>query len=421
MKYLYGLCILIAGCKTASPVKTLTSGKMNVLENLLTTDTVLQRFTSQKDSLRLQVIYTRIDRDKNNQPHFTDYLYNVSDKYFYPASTVKMPASFLALEKLNNLKVPALDKSAIMITDSSFSKHEVIYNNYMAHNGVPSVAEYIKEIFLVSDNDAFNRLYEFLGQQYFNEQLHQKGFSSAEIVHRLNIILSEEENRVTNPVSFYDSSCKLLLQQPALRSGFAYSNKNVKIGSGYYSRGSVLRSPFDFSKKNRLSLTDLHQMLRVVIFPGSASEKQRFNLTDADYKFLYRYMSSYPSEVKSPAYNPTDHPDGNCKYLLFGGDASSIKPGVRIFNKIGQAYGFLTDVAYIVDVENNVEFMLSATLLCNTDGIFNDDKYDYSTIGFPFMKRLGETIYEHEKARVKKHQPGLSDFVIDYSSADEGQ
>ncbi len=88
---------------------------------------------------------------------------------------------------------------------------------------------------------------------------------------------------------------------------------------------------------------------------------------------------------------------------------------IRIFNKEGDAYGFLNDIAYVADFENKIEFMLSCTILCNTDGIFNDDKYDYETIGFPFMKKLGQLIYNYEKQRPRKHLPDLSRFVIDYS------
>jgi hypothetical protein len=100
---------------------------------------------------------------------------------------------------------------------------------------------------------------------------------------------------------------------------------------------------------------------------------------------------------------------------LFGSQKGTLNGKVRIFNKIGDAYGFLNDVAYVADFENKVEFMLSCTILCNTDGIFNDDKYEYETIGQPFMKRLGEVIYEHEKQRSKKYLPDLSRFVIDYT------
>ena len=63
---------------------------------------------------------------------------------------------------------------------------------------------------------------------------------------------------------------------------------------------------------------------------------------------------------------------------------------IRIFNKLGDAYGQMIDVAYVVDFEKRIEFFLSAIIYCNSDGILNDDKYDYKTIGFPFMKNLGK-------------------------------
>jgi hypothetical protein len=82
---------------------------------------------------------------------------------------------------------------------------------------------------------------------------------------------------------------------------------------------------------------------------------------------------------------------------------------------VGDAYGFLTDAAYVVDFKNNIEFMLSATILCNSDGIYNDDQYEYETVGFPFMKNLGKVIYDYELHRPRKNAPDLSLFKIDYS------
>ncbi len=58
-----------------------------------------------------------------------------------------------------------------------------------------------------------------------------------------------------------------------------------------------------------------------------------------------------------------------------------------VFNKPGWTYGFLIDAAYIADFKNNIEFMISACIYTNSDGILNDDKYDYDTIGYPFLKR----------------------------------
>ena len=58
--------------------------------------------------------------------------------------------------------------------------------------------------------------------------------------------------------------------------------------------------------------------------------------------------------------------------------------------------------------------MLSAVINTNTDAIYNDGKYEYKTIGYPFMKELGQMIYKHELKRNRKFRPDLSDYVMVY-------
>jgi len=76
----------------------------------------------------------------------------------------------------------------------------------------------------------------------------------------------------------------------------------------------------------------------------------------------------------------------------------------------------LIDAAYLVDFEKNIEFMLSAVIYCNSDGVLNDDKYDYDSVGLPFMKNLGRLIYDHELKRPRTRQPDLSTFRLDYKN-----
>jgi hypothetical protein len=68
----------------------------------------------------------------------------------------------------------------------------------------------------------------------------------------------------------------------------------------------------------------------------------------------------------------------------------------------------------VVDFENNIEFMLSATIHCNSDCIYNDDHCDYETIGFPFLKHLGHVVYDYELKRERKHKMGLSSLKFNY-------
>lgn len=373
-------------------------------------DTLLKH----NDKWHIQIIYTQINRTATNKPVFTNYYFGVdSAQYYYPASTVKMPVAFLALQKLNELNIAGLNRNTTLITEAAYSGQEAVYNDPSSADGRPTIAQYIKKIFLVSNNDAFNRLYEFLGQEYINNTLHQMGYDSAQIVHRLNISRTEDENRHTNPAKFYDSEAKLIYSVPMQNSKLPYQARKTFLGKGYYNDNQLVKQPFDFSKKNRLTLQDVHSILSSIIFPDAVSPSQRFKLTPDDYHFLYQYMSMKPQESAFPQYD-TSYPDAYSKLLLYGG-RGEMDADVRIFNKEGDAYGFLTDAAYIVDFKNNIEFLLSATIYCNSDGIFNDDKYDYDTVGYPFLKNLGKVIYDYELQRKRKNTPDLSSFKMTYS------
>jgi len=171
----------------------------------------------------------------------------------------------------------------------------------------------------------------------------------------------------------------------------------------------------DFSKKNRLGLEDLHHILRSVIFPDNVPAKQRFNLTKDDYEFVHQYMSEFPPESVFPSYDSAEYPDAYVKFLLYGARKEPLPKHIRIFNKVGDAYGQLIDAAYIADFGRNIEFFLSATIYCNSDGVINDDNYDYDTIGLPFMKNLGQVIYNYELQRKRAFTPNLSSLKITYN------
>lgn len=412
------LCIALFSCAgIKTPPTTKNNLPVNVLENLLQANPAMfKKIMDNRQNYRVQIIYTQISRNKQNVPTFTDYTFNLdSNQYFYPASMVKMPAALLALQKLGKLQQQGIERTTAMITDSSFTGQQAVLTQPTAADSRPTVEQYIREIFAVSDNEAYNRLYEFLGQQYINEQLHAKGYTSAQILHRLSVPLTEEENRHTNAISFYDTAGNLLYRQPAAYNNVQYQPRQTQLGNGYYSNGQLVNTPFNFSQKNRLCLTDLQQMLRSVLFPLSVPARQRFNLSASDYRFVYKSMSSLPREVTYPEYDSTEYWDAYVKFLLYGSEKGSMPSNIRIFNKVGDAYGFLTDVAYIVDFETKVEFMLGATIFCNEKGIFNSDDYQYDSIGFPFMKNLGRVVYDYELKRKRKYLPDLSEFTFDYS------
>ena len=149
------------------------------------------------------------------------------------------------------------------------------------------------------------------------------------------------------------------------------------------------------------------------MFPDAVAEPMRFRLGDDDYAFLYRNMSGYPGDSGIEEYADREtYPEGYVKFLVYGGDAPDIPDNVRIFNKVGDAYGFLTDAAYIVDFDAGVEFILAATIFTNANETLNDDNYEYDEIALPFMRNLGKAVYEMELQRERPHRPDLSRFRV---------
>lgn len=395
---------LLAGCQHSSDWD-------GSLEKLLLSQP--ERFSTvmqNADKYRLQIIYTQIDRDENNRPSFSSYTYRLdSDQYYYPASTVKLPAALLALEKLERLNVPGLGRDTIMLTGTATDMQTPAATDPTSPTGLPTIAHYIRKVLLVSDNDAFNRMYEFLGQKELNDSLQKKGYANTRIFHRLSTARNPDENRVTNPVAFVDSEA-IVYEQEAQVSNTSYAAPEpILMGRAEIVDGKLVERPKDFRFNNEFALQDLHDVLQALIFPDAVAEERRFDLSDEDYEFVYRNMSAYPGESGIAAYSdPAEYAQAYVKLLMVGGaSAPAIPDNIRIFNKPGEAYGFMTDCAYIVDYENGVEFLLAATLYTNANETFNDDNYEYDEIALPFLRDLGLAVYEIELERERHFRPDL--------------
>ncbi|MAU16913.1 MAG: hypothetical protein CMH46_15395 [Muricauda sp.] len=375
MWYKYSFLVLLvigASCNNATisdPLAKALSSRdpriKNVMENL--------------EGHEIQVRYTQIDR-KNDSIVFTDYDFQVNaDNYFYPASTVKFPATVATLEKLNEIDSLSLETRFFVEGDSVET----------------TFAKAISEIFAVSDNAANNRLIEFLGQDDLNGRMQRRGVSPIRIAHRLST--NNADAVTTKPLVFYLNDSTTSLGKPIINAPIQpLTLKNIHKGVGFIDDESYQDGPFDFSLKNYYPIEAQSALMKRIIFPEAFPKEQRFNLSDDQRKYLLTAMHSVPSEV---GYDQEEFYDSYVKFFMFGDSTEPMPKHIKIYNKVGYAYGTLTDCAYIQDTKNNVDFMITATILVNNNGIFNDNTYEYDEVGIPFLAQLGRELYQIELNR----------------------
>ncbi len=369
-------------------------------DSLLKKKPVLQKVAADFKKYRLQIIYTQIKRDANGKPSFRNYTYHVdSTNYFYCASLVKLPCSIIAMEKLNDLK---LDKETIMFTDSANACQRSVRKDTTSVTGYPSVAQYIRRMFLVSDNVAYGRVYEFLGVDYLHDRLAELGYKNMRIVHRFDGGCKGTGNLITNPVSFYDKNLKLVHEQKQglpLRN-YANAIGTFKIGKAYYNaQNKRVNEPKDFTNMNYMSLQNVHGLLQRLVFNEFYPAAQQYHIDRNQQQFMLQYLTMLPRESSHPSYDKSYY-DSYKKYFMYGDSKKPITDkDLKITNIVGQSYGFMVDCAYIHNEKEKVEFMLSAVIYANEDEVINDGKYEYNSLALPFLAELGRQVYQYELKR----------------------
>ena len=177
---------------------------------------------------------------------------NKPNQYFYPASAIKLPIAALTLDKMRTIENIDRNTPLNILPGIGGLSGENEYTT--SPTGFPTIGHYIHKLFVVSDNNAFNRLYEFLGRDHINQKLWDLGYPDTRIFHRLSLNLKEDQNRYSNSIRFFKGS-KVLYDKPSEISIIPMkpSVNEYLIGDAHKKNGTLIGSPMNFSDKNFFS------------------------------------------------------------------------------------------------------------------------------------------------------------------------
>ena len=368
---------------------SLLSCNSNPIELVLKSDPYLKEIIKDKEDYEIQVMLTKINHD-NTKIDFQNYQYQHDEnQYFYPASTIKLPIVVLTLKKINELRSKGSDitlKSKIILNNVDN------YSNFKLQDSITSFQNLVADIFLVSDNSASNILIDFIGYNYFNDEMQNAGFDRTYLNHKFN------------PDPYVNSTWQISDLDNNMISSINDNQKIIKAddktngldkGESRYFNGEILDESLNFSEKNRFSITDMHNLIKYIFYPEIFDMANTFNLNVEDYDFIRYWMSRFTYEdIGEKFIGDEKFFETYNKFFIHGDEQSVSNEQIRVYNKIGQAYGTSIDNGLIKNYQNNVEFILTSTIYTNKNKVINDNLYEYDDIAEPFLAKLSRAIYK---------------------------
>ena len=372
------LSIILFGC----------SLETNPIKSSFRKNDFLKEIIKEKEDYEIQILLTKIDQ-YNSRVDFQEYEYQLDDnKYFYPASTIKLPIVVLTLKKINELRSKG---SEITLKSKITLNYKDDYSELVIRDSITSFQNLIADVFLVSDNSASNILIDFIGYNYFNHEMENAGFDKTYLNHKFN------------PDPYVNSTWQISDLDNNIISSINDNQKIIKAdektnrlekGERRYFKGEILDESLNFSEKNRSSITDMHNLIKYIFYPEIFDSTNTFNLNVEDYDFLRYWMSRFTYEdIGEKFIGDENFFETYNKFFIHGDEQSVSNEQIRVYNKIGQAYGTSIDNGLIKNYQDNVEFILTATIYTNKNKVINDNLYEYDDLAVPFLAKLSRAIY----------------------------
>ncbi|HZH43842.1 MAG TPA: serine hydrolase [Lysobacter sp.] len=341
---------------------------------------------------QVQLLCVRVERATDGPTRYRRFAHGLAPRrWFSTGSVIKLPMALLMAERVS---LHRLDAGASVVLHAPPATGEWPDGEPLAE----PFARGLARTFAVSDNAPYNRWYEYLGADAMHARLAELGYPHARLIARLGSTDAAANRRSgggelkTAAGETMETRAPASARERCFPFGAAFGGRAWQHDDGTISDG-----PRDFSRANFLPLEDSLAMLQAFLAPDSVPAWRRWRIDGALRAQLLRALALRPRDSVDPRYSESTHPDGYARWFFVGGSRERLAPSITVFGKSGMAYGYLSEVAWVVDREQGAEFLLGASIYANRDGVLNDDRYDYERIGLPFLRAVGAAVLEMER------------------------
>lgn len=386
--------LALAATVAGSPRGMASSGDKLLAELLRSAGPQSRRILASPD-FELQVLWTRCKRAQDGLWRIvSEHSFGVRrQRWFAAASFVKLPLAALLLEQLCARGLMDQIDTLRVSVDAGPACAPLP----AATEGGWPLLRLLRAICVVSDNLAYNALYELLGSDAIHQRLGELGLADCRIAARLGCGGANRPGKLAARV--LDAAGKTRWDSPrnAAEQPQLFPFGRALKGRTWMEGGKQIAGAHDFSDSNFMPLADVHRMMLELASGQPLGDAPAFALCPAARRLLAHIMALTPRACPDPVYAPDQFADDHAKWLIPLDGAGHLPAGLSIASKNAMSYGYIGDSAFVVDGARDVAFGLTAMVFVDRDGVLNDGDYAYADIGRPFLRELGAAVFAHER------------------------
>lgn len=360
-------------------------------------DSLVDHVLREASTYNFQLILSVYDY-RNGKDTLYHFFINRDEYYFSPASLIKFPLAIVAAEKLTYL----IQNKGVSINDSislSTCSCDKSTDSYIKKTTPARFKQFYDELFIMSNNSAYNFLFDFVGRDEVNKRFKELGYQRIIMNNRFTGGCSDELNKKFGGISFFRNEHDKVLEIPCETSLINWKFDSTwpnTAGKFQVSNKKLINSPKKYTSGNYVSLADAHHMLVDFIEDLNRPEqKRKFKINNDLRTIIFNAMGSFPREMISINYQTENTPDTYYKFFLSPKSMETASNNLRIYNKVGIAGGYISDVSFIEDKRIGLKYFLSGSMHAKKDGIVGNNNYSYYDIGIPVFRKIGELVYRN--------------------------